>query len=119
MNKVEISGRIYNKKVSTTSTGKTVTRFGLSIYTGKDKDGKSQYGFVECKYFGEITDSSELQDVTGRLSVSSWEKDGKKFSRPEIIVDSIADSTMFSESKKKAIESLDSDIDDDINEFFN
>ena len=97
MNKVELTGRIYNTKVSNTTTGKTITRFGLSIYTGKGKDGKAQYGFVDCKYFGDITNTEGLKDVAGYLTVDSWEKDGKKYSKPEVVVDSIKESEMFAQ----------------------
>ena len=95
MNEVKITGKVYNPKVTTTMTGKNITRFGLSIYCGKDKEGKSKYGFVDCKYFG------------------SWEKDGKKFSKPEIIVDTIVNSEMFAPKKEEKIES---DIDDSIDD---
>ena len=97
MNKVELTGKIYNTKVSNTTTGKTITRFGLSIYTGKGKDGKSQYGFVDCKYFGDIMNTEGLKDVNGHLTVDTWEKDGKKYSKPEVIVDAIKESEMFAQ----------------------
>lgn len=116
MNKVELTGRIYNIKETNTSTGKAISRFGLSIYTGKSKDGKSQYGFIDCKYFGHVAPTDKLQDVTGRLTVDSWEKDGKKFSKPEVIVDEMKESDMFS---KPAEAKDDSFKDDDINEEFN
>jgi len=118
MNKVELTGRIYNIKETTTTTGKTVSRFGLSIYTGKDKEGKSKYGFVDCKYFGRVQQSSELQDVVGRLSVDTWEKDGKKFSRPEVIVDSIGLSTMFADAKKETKKEDDFNY-DNVEDIFN
>lgn len=95
MNEVKITGKIYNPKTTTTSSGKSITRFGLSIYCGKDKDGKSKYGFVDCKYFGNLMTDDSLKDIEGYLSVDAWEKDGKKFSKPEIIVNKIENSTMF------------------------
>lgn len=101
MNRVELTGRIYNVKVSTTVSGKKVTRFGLSIYVGKGKDGKSQYGFIDCIYFDNILDTESLKDIVGRLTVDTWEKDGKKFSKPSIIVDSIKESEMFSGKKEE------------------
>ena len=101
MNEVKITGKIYNPKVSTTAAGKSVTRFGLSIYCGKDKEGKSRYGFVDCKYFGNIADDGNLKDIDGYLSVDAWEKDGKKFSKPEIIVKNITDSTMFENKQEQ------------------
>ena len=119
MNKVELSGRIYNIKEATTSSGKTVTRFGLSIYTGKNKEGKSQYGFIDCKYFGRVSTSEELQDVSGRLTVDSWEKDGKKFSKPEVIVDEIKESEMFAKPVEKKKDEGVPFNDDNIDDIFN
>ena len=114
MNKVEITGRIYNIKETTTTTGKTVSRFGLSIYNGKDKNGKTQYGFVDCKYFGRVTPSELLKDVVGRLTIDSWEKDGKKFSKVEILVEEIKESDLFTKvapQPKKEDDSFDDDLD--------
>jgi len=101
MNEVKITGRVYNAKTTTSLAGKSITRFGLSIYCGKGKDGKSKYGFIDCKYFGNLVTDNNLKDVTGKLFVDSWEKDGKKFSKPEIIVDTIVNSTMFAERKSE------------------
>lgn len=113
MNEVKITGRVYNANVRTSLSGKSITKFGLSIYCGKDKDGKSKYGFVDCKYFGNLVTDNELKDVTGKLSVDTWEKDGKKYSKPEIIVDSIVSSTMFANKKEepKTDDSFDDNLD--------
>ena len=116
MNKVEITGKVYNAKVTNSLSGKSITRFGLSVYCGKGKDGKSKYGFIDCKYFGNLVTDENLKDVTGRLSIDSWEKYGKKFSKPEIIVDTIVNSTMFQENKEEneAMEEVESTFDDSI-----
>jgi len=101
MNNVEITGGIYNLKRIETSSGKPISLFGLRIYAGKDKDGKAKYGFIDCKYYGELpTADKELKDIKGRLSVNTWTKDGKTGSRPEIIVDSIEPSKMFADKKQ-------------------
>lgn len=112
MNEVKITGRVFNAKASNTLAGKSITRFGLSIYCGKDKDGKTKYGFVDCKYFGNLVTDNNLKDVTGRLFVDTWEKYGKKFSRPEIIVDTIVNSTMFADKKEEPADSFDDNIED-------
>lgn len=118
MNRVEITGKIYNIKESTTTTGKSVTRFGLSIYNGKDKNGKSQYGFVDCKYFGRITPSELLKDIVGRLTIDSWEKDGKKFSKVEILVEEIKESDLFTKVAQPQKQPEEEFKDDDIDEVF-
>lgn len=118
MNKVEITGKIYNIKETTTSNGKTISRFGLSIYNGKDKNGKSQYGFVDCKYFGRVTPSDLLKDVVGRLTIDLWEKDGKKFSKVEILVEEVKESDLFTKvapQQKKEDDSFDDDLDEAFN----
>ena len=104
MNSVEITGKIYNPKVTTTLAGKSITRFGLSIYTGKNKEGKSQYGFIDCKYFGNLVVTDTLKDIKGRLTVDTWEKDGKKFSKPEIIVETVNESEMFKDKQEEVVE---------------
>ena len=104
MNKVELTGKIYNVKVSTTATGKKISRFGLSIYNGKDREGKSQYGFIDCKYFGEVQPASNLKDISGRVTIDAWEKDGKKFSKVEILVDTINQSAMFANKKQETFD---------------
>ena len=108
MNKVEITGGIYNIKKADTSSGKCISRFGLRIYCGKDKEGKAQHGFINCKYYGDITNDGQLKDITGRLSVDVWKtKDGRTISTPEIIVESINPSEMFSKKKENPIDNLD------------
>lgn len=100
MNKVEITGGIYNLKRIETAGGKPISLFGLRIYVGKDKEGKAKYGFVDCKYYGDLpANDKELKDIKGRLSVNTWTKDGKTGSRPEIIVESIEPSKMFADKK--------------------
>lgn len=88
-NQVIISGRAYRPQVRNTKSGKSITTFGLSVYSGKDKDGKSQYNFMDCKCFSDETNLSGDVVVSGRIGFDNWEKDGKKFSKPVIIVDKL------------------------------
>lgn len=102
MNKIEITGGIYNVKQVETPSGKPITLFGLRIYVGKDKEGKAKYGFVDCKYFGNLpTNDKELKDITGKLSVNTWTKDGKTNSKVEVVVDTIEPSKMFADKPKQ------------------
>lgn len=87
-NKVELSGRVYNSEVRNTVSGKTVIRFGLSVYAGKDNDGKSKYHFVNCKYWGDNIENSMDIDVVGKIAFDTWEKDGRQNVRQYILVDS-------------------------------
>ena len=107
-NQVIISGRAYRPQVRTTRSGKVITTFGLSIWNGKDRDGKSTYCFMDCKCF---TDESNLTGdviVRGRIGFDCWEKDGKKFNKPIIIVDKIMGGENPVEEQSQEIE------DDDI-----
>jgi single-stranded DNA-binding protein len=87
-NKVELSGRVYNSEVRKTSSGKTVIRFGLSVYAGKDKEGKSVYHFVNCKYWGVDIENNMDIEVVGKICFDTWEKDGRQNVRPYILIDS-------------------------------
>jgi len=87
-NYVELSGRVCRPEIRTTTTGKQVIRFGLSVWSGKDKEGKSTYNFVNCKYWGDgIKEGADI-DLVGKMAFDSWEKDGKKNVRIYILVDS-------------------------------
>lgn len=88
-NKVELSGRIYNPEVRTTASGKTVTRFGLSVWAGKDKEGKNIYHFVNCKYWGDLGSETNI-NIVGKIAFDTWEKDGKQNVKMYVLVDSIS-----------------------------
>ena len=90
-NKVELSGRVYNSEVRTTTAGKTIIRFGLSVYAGKDKEGKSLYRFVNCKYWGVDIENGMTIDIVGKIAFDTWVKDGKENVRPYILIDSFMD----------------------------
>ena len=90
-NKVEISGKVYNSEIRTTPAGKTVIRFGLSVWAGKDKEGKSMYHFVNCKYWGVNIENGMTIDIIGKIAFDRWLKDGKENVRPYILVDSFQD----------------------------
>lgn len=86
-NQVIISGRAYRPQVRQTKSGKSITTFGLSVYNGKDRDGKSTYCFIDCKVFQDLSDLSGEVNITGKIAFECWEKDGKKFTKPIILVD--------------------------------
>lgn len=88
-NKVIITGRAYRPQVRTTKSGKAITTFGLSVYNGKDRDGKSTYCFIDCKYFDEANNLNGDVRVEGKLAFDVWEKEGKKNTKPIIIVDKL------------------------------
>ena len=88
-NKVVISGRAYRPQVRETKNGKFITTFGLSVYSGKDKSGKAIYCFMDCKTFNKMPELTGEVLVDGKLGFDCYEKDGKKISKPVIIVNNI------------------------------
>lgn len=89
-NQVIISGRAYRPQVRQTKSGKSITTFGLSVYNGKDQQtGKGIYCFIDCKCFADESNLSGEVLVQGKIAFDMWEKDGKKFTKPVIIVDKL------------------------------
>lgn len=114
-NKITINGSMYNLKVSTTSSGKQISTFGLSVYNGKDGNGKATREFINCKSFNPVQNVMGNIIVDGKLAFDVWnDKAGKKQVRPIIIVNSIEVDNGLSDSKKtqepKAEEMPDSEI---------
>lgn len=88
-NKVVITGKACRPQVRQTKSGKSITTFGLSVYNGKDRDGRGTYCFIDCKVFENMSDLSGEVRCEGRIGFDCWEKDGKKFTKPVIIIDKI------------------------------
>ena len=88
-NQIVITGKAYNSKVHQTKNGKSITTFGLSIYNGKDANGKGTYCFIDCKIFEDKGDLSGDVLIDGKIAFDCYEKDGKKISKPIIIVNEV------------------------------
>lgn len=95
MNTITISGKVYRPEVTYTQSGMAIFTGGLSVYCGKKND-EAQYGFINVKAFKDQAENlgnsiKEKDDVivTGRLNIESWEKDGVKHTKFEIIVDAM------------------------------
>lgn len=109
LNEVNLAGRIYNIVERKTSTGKTISEFGLSVYSGKNKEGKSQYKFMTCKIWDKVEKTSDEVVIKGRLAFDVWEKDGKELSKPYILCESIAPSSYAVDSHKKQVVNMEDD----------
>jgi len=92
-NEIKITGKVYNPVERHTNSGKVITEFGLSVYAGKNKEGKSRYKFITCKVWKEIGKPQGDQLVTGKLAFDVWEKDGKEMSKPYILADDVCPQT--------------------------
>lgn len=114
MNEVRISGNLTrDPEVRFLSTGTAKCSFTIAHNTGKDENKKAH--FFDCiawKGIGEAIASSfhkgSYIEVEGILTQNSWEKDGVKRSRIEIVVLKVLD-----KEKKKppaASEPADDDI---------
>lgn len=88
MNSITLDGTAYKPEYRTTRTGKGMITFDLGFYQGKGTDGKSEYGYIRVKAFGDLADNAQtIKDrdkvvVAGRLAIEKWEKDGQKYSMP-------------------------------------
>lgn len=111
LNEVRIIGKIYNPKERTTNSGKTITEFGLSIYAGKNKEGKSQYKFMNCKIWDSIGTPQGDQLIEGKIAFDVWEKEGKEMSKPYILCNSVLPAE---EKKQDPMEKVAEFKDDDI-----
>lgn len=97
MNQVVISGKVWEPEVRYTQSGMAVCEVSLSVYDGKDKDGKAKYFNIKCKAFKELAENTgnSVQKgdnviACGHLTQEQWEKDGQTQRRIVMIVDSIA-----------------------------
>jgi single stranded DNA-binding protein len=70
-----------------TKNGKTLASFGVCYNDSYQKDGEwvKKPNFWDCTAFGKAADylfhKGELVHIEGAMSVDTWEKDGKKFSK--------------------------------------
>ncbi len=100
LNKVMIIGRVTKEiELKQTPNGVKVANFSIATnHTYKDKDGNKQENaeFHNIVLFGKLAElvaeyvekGQELM-IEGRLSTSSWEKEGKKYYKTDIIGESM------------------------------
>ena len=101
INKVMITGNLTkDAEIRQTKTGTTVLVFGVAV---NEKRKNSQTGewesspnFFDCTMFGsyaeaiaEYLNKGTKVAICGKLHYSSWEKDGQKRSKVDIIVENI------------------------------
>lgn len=111
INRVEISGNLTrDPEIRATAGGTPVMSFGVAV---NDRRKNAQTGewedypnYIDCTMFGSraeavsryLSKGSKVA-VAGRLRYSSWEKDGQKRSKVEVIVDEIE---FMSSGRKRA-----------------
>lgn len=100
MNSVTISGNLTrDPETRTTAAGKVLATFSVAV-PGREKDKNGEWQdraeFVDCAAFGfqaerlakDAAKGTEVV-VVGKLRYSSWEKNGEKRSRLEVIADEV------------------------------
>ena len=102
MNKVCLMGRLTkDPEYSMTTAGNAVVKFSLAVRQTAEKT--EFFDIVAFKNTAEHVRKwfrkGQLCGITGKLSQNVWEKDGKKYSKVEVIIEEID----FA-GEKKAIE---------------
>ena len=97
-NKVILAGNLTrDPQLSYTPTQTPVVDFGMAInrtWRGQDGEKREETCFVDCRAFGRQAETINQYLskgrpvlVEGRLSFSSWEKDGRKHSKLRVTVE--------------------------------
>lgn len=97
-NKVVLMGNLTrDPEMRTTNTGQTVTNFGLAVnrtWRGADGNQQESVSYIDCVAWGKPGEiiSQYVQKgrpllVSGRLEQRSWEQDGQKRSKVEVVVE--------------------------------
>ena len=101
INKVICAGNLTrDPELRTTSGGTAVLNFGLAVNERRKNARTGEWedcpNFVECAMFGKRAEAvaKYLEKgakvcIEGRLHYSSWEKDGKRYSKLDVNVDEI------------------------------
>jgi single-strand DNA-binding protein len=124
-NKVTLMGNLTrDPETRTTPSGQSVTSFGIAIdRSWRNAQGETQEhtDFFDCIAWGkageiitQYTQKGRRLLISGRLSSRSWEQDGQKRAKVEVVVEDfnfISDSTKRGETETKEPETVLEDID--------
>lgn len=97
-NKVTLMGNLTrDPEVRTTPNGQSVASFGLAVnrtWRGQDGSQQESVSYIDCVAWGKAGEiiAQYVQKgrpllVSGRLEQRSWEKDGQKHSKIEVVVE--------------------------------
>ena len=100
INQVSITGNLTRQpEIRTTQSGTSVLSFGIAVNDRrKVADGQwaDEPNFFECvtfgnraKALGDILTKGMKVAISGKLHYSSWEKDGQKHSKVDIIANDV------------------------------
>lgn len=94
MNQITLIGRLTREpEIRYNSDGFAIGHFTLAVDRGrKDRNGEKETDFIPVVVFGKQAEFAEkylgkgrLVGVSGRLQVSSYEKDGQKRTKAEVL----------------------------------
>lgn len=100
INSVNISGNLTrDSKLSQTPSGMQVLQFGVAVNDRK-KNASGEWedypNYIDCVMFGQRAVALKQHlvkgtkvSIDGKLRYSSWEKDGQRRSKVEVVVDEI------------------------------
>ena len=111
INRVTISGNLTrDPELRQTASGMPVIGFGVAVNDRRKNQQTGEWedypNFVDCTMFGNRAESinqylhkGSKVAIDGKLRWSSWEKDGQKRSKLEVIIDEIELMSKTSESE--------------------
>lgn len=101
INHVVVSGCLVSEPRQTaTASGSTVVRFGLAVNDRRKNNKTGEWDdythYVDCTMFGKFAERMVVYlhkgvrvTVEGKLNYSSWEKDGQRHSKLDVIVNEL------------------------------
>lgn len=101
INHVVVSGCLTSEPRQTaTASGSTVVRFGLAVNDRRKNNKTGEWDdythYVDCTMFGKFAERMVVYlhkgvrvTVEGKLNYSSWEKDGQRHSKLDVIVNEL------------------------------
>lgn len=92
MIKIDCAGYVRKPEAATSNGGKSYVKFGLSVKTGKDKEGKAIYTWLNCRDFradATVPVDGTFMKLKGGLGISVTEKDGKRYTNHDVFVDAL------------------------------
>ena len=100
INRVFITGNLTrDSELRTTAAGMSVLGFSVAVNRAKDQatgEWKDRPNFIDCTVFGRRADAlakllgkGQKVAVAGRLRQTTWERDGQKRSKLEVVADDV------------------------------
>lgn len=110
INQVMLMGRLsQDPEVKSTTTGKTLAHLNLAVDKASG-DGTDFFNLTAWEKTAELAqqylNKGSKVLIQGSLSIDSWEKDGQKFSRPNITVRDITFLDSKSDVAKKNVKTV-------------